>query len=191
MTRSGRRPGPTETRDHILAAARAQFATHGYRGATLRGIAAEAGVNPALIHHFFGTKDQVFAAALNLPINPDLIVTTILDGPRAEIPARLVRLFLTLWTAPESSKAMHALIRSVTTSESAADLLRQFLERAMLARVTDALNVPRLRAAAMAAQLVGLAMVRYIIRVEPLASAPEDEVVELLAPVLAHYLDLD
>ncbi|GAA2984126.1 TetR/AcrR family transcriptional regulator [Actinokineospora diospyrosa] len=191
MTRSGRRPGPTETRAHILAAARAQFAAHGYRGATIRAIATDAGVNPALVHHFFGSKEKVFAAALDLPLNPDLVVTTLLAGPRDEIPERLVRLFLTLWSAPESSKSLHALIRSISTSEAAAAMLRQFLERAMLAKVTEALGIPRLRATAIASHLVGLALVRYIIKVEPLASATDDEVVALLTPVLRLYLTKD
>ncbi|MBM7775712.1 AcrR family transcriptional regulator [Actinokineospora baliensis] len=188
MTKSGRRPGPTETRAHILAAARAQFAAHGYQGATIRAIAAAAGVTPALVHHFFGSKDRVFSAALDLPINPDLIVATLLEGPRDQIPERLVRLFLGLWSAPESSKPLHALIRSVSTSEAAAMMFRQFLERAMLTKITQALGVPHLNATAAASQLVGMALVRYVVKVEPLASATDEEVVTLLSPVLRLYL---
>ncbi|MGQ0841395.1 TetR/AcrR family transcriptional regulator [Actinokineospora sp.] len=188
MARTGRRPGPTQTRADILAAARGQFGAHGFAGATIRAIAAEAGVNPALIHHFFGTKEQVFVAALNLPANPAVLVETILDGPREQAGERLLRLFLALWTAPEPSRAFLALVRSVSTNERAATMLREFVETAILARVAEALDVPKLRATGLAAQLIGLAMVRYVVRVEPLASATDDEVVALVAPVLQHYL---
>ncbi|WP_018684494.1 TetR/AcrR family transcriptional regulator [Actinokineospora enzanensis] len=188
MTRSGRRPGPTATRADILAAARAQFGAHGYRGATIRGIAAEAGVNPALIHHFFGSKEQVFVAALDLPVRPDVVLATVMDGPRERTGERLLRLFLGLWSAPESSRSFLALLRSVSSNEQAAGMLRQFLERAVVARVAQALDVPPLRATALAAHLLGLAMARYVVRVEPLASAGEDEVVALVAPVLQQYL---
>jgi hypothetical protein len=117
------------------------------------------------------------------------MVETVLDGPRSEAGARMVRLFLGLWSAPEPNKAFLALIRSVSTSEQAADMMRQFLERAVLAKVAEALGVPKLRMTALAAQLVGIAMVRYVVGVEPLASATDDEVVELVGPVIQHYLN--
>ncbi|MDQ3576784.1 MAG: TetR family transcriptional regulator [Actinomycetota bacterium] len=185
---AGRRPGPTRTRAHILAAARTQFGAHGYGGATIRAIAAEAGVNPALIHHFFGAKEQVFVAAMNLPVDPSVMIATVLAGPRSSVGERLVRLFLTLWSAPEPSKAFLGVVRSVSTDDQAATMLRQFIETAVLSRLAAALDVPKLRATAAAAQLVGLAMVRYIVRVEPLASASDDDIVGLVAPVIQYYL---
>jgi AcrR family transcriptional regulator len=191
MAKTGRRPGQTQTKAHILAAARTQFGALGYGGATIRGIAAEADVNPAMIHHFFGSKEQMFVEALNLPVNPLVMIETVVDGPRADAGARLVRLFLALWSAPEPSKSFLAVVRSVSTSEQAATMMRQFIERAVLAKVAEALDVPKLRMTAVAAQLVGLAMVRYVVRVEPLASAPDDEVVALIGPVIQHYLDGD
>jgi AcrR family transcriptional regulator len=189
MARSGRRPGQTETREHILAAARSQFGQYGYDGTTIRGIAAEAGVNPALIHHFFGTKDQVFVAALNLPIDPSVVVATLVDGPRDQVAQRILRLFLTLWRTPETRQPFFALIRSVSTNDRAAQMMREFFERVMLTRVADALGIPRLRLTALMSHVMGIAMVRYIIRVEPLASAGEDELVALVAPVIQHYVD--
>lgn len=186
---AGRRPGQTQTREHILAAARTQFGALGYGGATIRGIAAEAAVNPALIHHFFGTKEQVFVEALSLPVNPLTMIDVILTGPRDAAGERLVRMMLGLWSAPEPGKSFLGLLRSVSTNEQAAAMLREFLERAVLTKVADALGVPRLRMTAMAAQLVGLAMVRYVVRVEPMASASDDEVVAVVAPVIQHYLD--
>jgi AcrR family transcriptional regulator len=190
VARTGRRPGQTQTKDEILLAARNQFAARGYRDATIRGIAAEAGVNPALVHHFFGSKDQVFVAALDLPFNPSLLVDTLLSGPRSRIGERIVRLFLGLWENPDTRLPFFALVRSVTTSPEVADQLRQFLETAILAKVAAALDLPQLRLTAAASQMMGLAIVRYVIRAEPLASASTDEVVTLVAPVLQHYFDV-
>ncbi|WP_033288627.1 TetR family transcriptional regulator [Amycolatopsis jejuensis] len=189
MARTGRRPGQTETREAILAAARDLFGRHGYDGATIRAIAAEAGVNPALVHHFFGSKDQVFATALHLPADPGVLVAAVLDGPRSGVGERLVRLFLTLWETPASRDAFFGMLRSVSTTEQAAEMLRGFIQGAVLSRVADALDVSPLRVTGMAAQLVGLAMVRYVVQVEPLAHATHEEVVELIAPVVQQYVD--
>ena len=189
MARTGRRPGQTETREQILDAARNQFGERGYDGTTIRGIAAEAGVNPALIHHFFGNKEQVFAAALELPINPNEVLSTILDGPRSEIGVRLLRLFLGLWREPDSRKSFLALVRSVSTNESAARVLRQFIERVMVARIAGTLGIPPLRLTALMSHIMGLAMVRYILGAEPMASADEDEIIATVAPVIQRYID--
>lgn len=184
---AGRRPGQTQTRADILAAARNQFGQRGYTGATIRGIAAEAGVNPALVHHFFGSKEQVFVAALNVPIDPAMLVDLITQGPREEIGERVLRMFLTLWHDPATSQTFLALIRSVAGSPEVASLLRQFMENTVLTRVAAVLDIPALRLTGAAAQMMGLAMVRYVLAVEPMASATDDEVVELVAPVLQHY----
>ncbi|MGW7537490.1 TetR/AcrR family transcriptional regulator [Amycolatopsis sp. NPDC054798] len=189
MARTGRRPGQTETREAILTAARDLFGRHGYEGATIRAIAAEAGVNPALVHHFFGSKDQVFATALHLPADPGVVVAAILDGPRPEVGERLVRLFLTLWETPQSRDAFFGLLRSVSTTEQAADMLRGFIQGALLDKIADALDLPPLRVTGIAAQLVGLAMVRYVVQVEPLAGASHDEVLALIAPAVQQYVD--
>jgi AcrR family transcriptional regulator len=189
MARTGRRPGQTETRELILGAARNQFGERGYDGATIRGIAAEAGVNPALVHHFFGSKEQVFAAALELPVNPAMVLSTILDGPREEIGERILRLFLGLWRESDTRKSFLALVRSVSTNESAALMLRQFVERVMMARVAEALAIPRLRLNALISHIMGIAMLRYIIGVEPMASADEDELVATIAPVIQRYIE--
>jgi AcrR family transcriptional regulator len=184
---AGRRPGQTQTRDDILAAARNQFGQRGYNGATIRGIAAEAGVNPALVHHFFGSKEQVFVAALNLPMTPSKVAEAILQGPRDQIGERMIRMFLGLWSAPETRQPFLALVRSVASNEQIASLMRQFLEHTVVGPVSAALDLPPLRITGAASQGIGLAMARYVIKVEPLASATDDEVVELVAPVLQHY----
>lgn len=190
MARTGRRPGQTQTRDDILVAARNQFAARGYGGTTIRGIAAEAGVNPALVHHFFGSKDQVFVAALNLPFNPSVVVETIVAGPRERIGERIVRLFLGLWREPHTRAPFLALLRSIAGSPEVATQVRTFMETMVLAKVAAALDLPTLRLTAAASQMMGLAMVRYVLAAEPMASASDDEVLELIAPVIQHYFDV-
>ncbi|MGH3432509.1 MAG: TetR family transcriptional regulator [Thermocrispum sp.] len=189
MARAGRRPGQTETREQILAAARKLFAERGYEGTTIRAIAAEAEVNPALIHHFFGAKDTVFTDSLSLPVNPYAIADLVADGPREQAGERLLRLFLGVWSNPEARSPFLALIRSVASSEQAARMMREFLHRAIVDRLGPALGVPELRMTAVGTQLMGLALLRYIVRVEPLASASDDEVVAMIAPAIQHHLD--
>src|SRR2546423_6350899 len=189
MARTGRRPGQTETREQILGAARNQFGERGYDGTTIRGIAAEAGVNPALIHHFFGSKDRVCVAALNLPIDPAMVLSIVLDGPREKVGERILGLFLRLWRDPGSRASFLALVRSVSTNDQAAMMMRQFIERVMLAKISEALGIPRLRLTALVSQVMGIAMTRYIVGVEPIASATEEELIALVAPVIQHYID--
>lgn len=184
---AGRRPGQTQTREDILVAARNQFGQRGYNGATIRGIAAEAGVNPALVHHFFGSKEQVFVAALNVPLNPAMLVELIMQGPREEIGERILRMFLRLWGAPESRQTFLALVRSVASNEQVAALMRQFLEQTIIGPVSAALDLPPIRLTGAASQGLGLAMARYVVGVEPLASATDDEVIALFAPVFQYY----
>lgn len=189
MAQAGRRPGQTETRETILEAARHQFAGQGYDGTTVRAIAAEAGVNAALLHHFFGTKQRLFVVAMNLPVNPADLVPFILTGPDGETGERLVRMFLSIWESPEGRAPFLAMIRSATTNEQVATMLRQFMDKAVFAKVAEAKGIPRVRIAAAAAQMVGLALFRYIICVPPLVEATDEEIVALFAPVIQHYFD--
>jgi AcrR family transcriptional regulator len=190
MAPAGRRPGQNETKDAILDAARRQFASQGYDGATVRSIAAEAGVNAALLHHFYGTKQQLFVASLNLPVNPADMVPVILAGPDEEIGERLVRVFLGIWAAPQSREPFLAMLRSAATNEQVATMLRQFIDKAVLAKVAEARGIPRIRVAAAAAQMIGVAMLRYIIGIPPLVEAGDEEIITLLAPVIQHYFDV-
>ena len=189
VRRPGRRSGPTVSRGDILAAARRLFAERGYDGATIRAIAQEAGVDAALVHHFFGTKEQVFVAAMELPFSPAELVPGLVAGPREQLGERFVRLFLALWRDPEGRAPVLALLRSATTNTQAAEMIRQFVTEALLTRLAGALDIPPLRVTAAASQLVGMAMLRYLIGVEPLASADEEEIVNLVAPVIQRYLD--
>jgi len=141
------------------------------------------------VHHFFGSKDQVFVAAMNLPFDPAVLVETVVAGPRSGIGERILRLFLSLWREPDTRAPFFALVRSVSSSPEVADQLRQFMETAVLARVAAALGVPPLRVLGAASQMVGVVMMRHVIGAEPMASADEDEMVALVAPVIQHYFD--
>ncbi len=188
--RAGRRPGNADTRGGVLAAARQEFAERGYEGATVRGIARAAGVDAALVHHYFGTKEQLFVETMQLPLSPAEIVPRVLAGDRAEIGERVVRTFLSLWGNPATRQPLLVMLRTATSSERAAAMLRGFLATALLGRIAAELELPdaRLRAELAAAQMVGVVVLRYVIKVEPLASASEDEIVALVAPVVQHYL---
>jgi AcrR family transcriptional regulator len=186
--RPGRRPGQSSSRADILAAARVLFGDRGYDKASIRAIAGEAGVDPALVHHVFGTKDELFAAAMEFPIDPATILPLILTGPRDEIGERLVRTFLGIWQEPRLRPQFVGIIRSATTSETGAALLREFVSSKLLARVAEALDVPRMNLNAAASQMVGVVMFRYVLELEPLASASDEEIVALFAPTIQRYL---
>lgn len=186
--RPGRRPGSADTRGEILAAARRVFAERGFDKATVRGIAREAKVDPALVHHYFDTKEGMFAAAMQLPVTPEQVLPLLLEGPREEIGERLVRLLLTVTGQPETREPMIALIRSAMTNQQAETMFREFATNALLFRVADGLEVPHLRIEAAFAQMFGIVMGRYVLKLEPLASTDPEELVELLAPTIQRYL---
>ncbi|MFG1697789.1 TetR family transcriptional regulator [Nonomuraea sp. NPDC049309] len=185
--RPGRRPGAVDTRGEILAAARKVFAEKGFDKATVRGIAREAGVDPALVHHYFATKEGMFVAAMQLPITPEQVIPLLIDGPREEIGERLVRMLLQVTAEPETREPMVALLRSAMTNEQAATMFREFILHALLYQVADRLGVPHLRVEAAFAQMFGTIMGRYVLKLEPLASASVEELVELLAPTIQRY----
>jgi AcrR family transcriptional regulator len=191
--RTGRRPGESGTQQAILDAARTAFTETGYDGATVRGIAREAGVDPALVHHYFGTKEHLFVSAMQFPIDPAVIIPALLAPGFDGLGERIVRMFLTVWDSPESSHPFIGLLRSAMTHEKSAAMMREFVTSAIFGRVTAALDVerPQLRANLVASQLMGIAFARYILRVEPLASTPTDELVPIVAPTLQRYLTGD
>lgn len=186
--RPGRRPGSADTRGEILTAARRVFAEKGFDKATVRGIAREAKVDPALVHHYFDTKEGMFVAAMQLPITPHEVIPLLLEGPREEIGERLVRMILRVTATPETREPMVALIRSAMTNDQAVGMFREFISNALLFQVADRLQVPHLRIEAAFAQMFGVIMARYVIKLEPLASVGHDELVELLAPTVQRYL---
>ncbi|HEX7745492.1 MAG TPA: TetR family transcriptional regulator [Micromonosporaceae bacterium] len=192
--RTGRRPGNPDTREAILAAAREAFAERGFDRASIRSIATSAGVDPALVHHYFGTKDQLFLAAMNAPIDPRELVPQILAGGAGQVGERLVRMFLRIWDSPAGAAGV-ALLRSGVSNEWSARLLRELLTTQILRRVLAGLDLDPaeapLRASLVASQVAGMAMMRYIIKLEPLASAPPETVVPAIAPTLQRYITGD
>lgn len=187
----GRRPGGQDARGAILTAARQEFAERGFEGTTLRGVARSAGVDARLVHHYFnGGKEDLFVAAFELPFRPQQMLPAVLAGGPDGLGERLVRMFFSIWDTPDGSRRAVALLGAAMTSEQAARMLREFLAREVLARIAASLGVadPELRASLAASQLAGVLLVRYVLRVEPLASAPVEDVVPLLAPTLQRYL---
>lgn len=184
MARTGRRPGPTTSREEILAAARRLFSERGFDATTIRAIAAEAGVNQGLVHHFFSTKEQIFVAAVDFPVDPAVMLPILLDGPRDELGERMARFLLTVWGQPATRAPLLALLRSATGNERAAAILRELLSSVLFSRFADATGATRMRVAAAAGQAVGVMILRYVVQVEPLASAPEEDIVAILAPVI-------
>lgn len=188
--RTGRRTGGTDTRGAILAAARASFSERGYDATSLRQVARDAGVDPSLVSHYFGGKDALFAEALRLPLRPADVVSGIVEGDLDGLGERIARTFLTLWDRPETRDPLLGLIRSAMTHDLAAEMLRGFVTEALLGRIAATLGAPdaRLRTSLVGSQLVGVAMLRYVVRIEPLASADVDAVVAWVAPTLQRYL---
>ncbi len=190
MARTGRRPGDSGTRDAILEAARSRFAEMGYRGASIRTIAGEAQVDPALVHHYFGTKRELFAEVLQFPVRPDLVVAQLAGAPPDELGEVLVRTFLRVWDEPAARDRLRLLLTTAVSDPTAARMLREFLVETVLAPVLTRLGVDAVgwRASLVASQLVGLGLTRFVLGMEPLSTAAPDAVVVVVGPTIQRYL---
>lgn len=202
--RPGRRAGENRTREAILAAARLSFGEHGYDGATIRGIAADARVNPALVHHFYGTKEGLFAAAMKLPVLPSEIVAGALgaardrlgDDFRKHIGEILIGTMLQAWDVAEVRAAFLGLLRTAATTDQGLAMLREFVASTILASMVPAAGLgddadSRYRAALAASQVVGLGFTRYLLALEPIASASIEDLVAAIGPAVQRYLTGD
>jgi len=190
-SRRGRRPGTPDTRAAILDAAREAFAASGFSGTTIRGVATAAGVDAALVHHYFGTKDDLFLAALAIPVDPRVVLLPVVaEGGVAGAGERLVRTFLMIWDDEQTRRPLLAVVRGIF-EPSGQRLIKDGFLRMVLAPLGEALGVdhPELRMPLVASQMVGLVMLRYVLQVEPLASLPADQLVALVAPTVQRYLD--
>jgi AcrR family transcriptional regulator len=190
MPRTGRRPGPSSTRAQITAAAARRFAAAGYDATSMRQVAADAGVDPALVRRFFGSKEQLFTEVASALIDPARAAATIAEGPPEAGGERLLRYFLSLLGDVSRPGPFLGLIRSAVTSEHAAMLLRRFVSDRILREIAASFpsRGPGLGAALAASQLVGLAVARYAVRLPPLTAAGTEELVSSVAPVLQYYL---
>ena len=193
MTRSGRRTGDSGTREAVLAAAREAFGMQGYGATSLRAVARTAGVDPALVLHFFGSKDGLFEAAVELPLDPATVVQGLLAGDRDGLGERIVRTFLGVWDGTPGQGPMLAMLRSAVSHAEAAAMLRELLLRVILLPVARGAggDNPERRAGLLASQVAGLAVTRYVLAIEPLASATADELAPLIGPTLQRYLTGD
>jgi AcrR family transcriptional regulator len=175
----------------VLAAARECFAERGFEGSTIRAIAAAAGVDPALVHHYFGSKEDLFVAAVEAPVDPADLLPEVLAGGQDALGENVLRLFLRVWDGPMQPAGL-ALVRSATGSDHRARLLREFLVARVLRRVVGTLDVSpaerEARGALVASQLAGLIMTRYVLHLEPLASASAESLVAAFGPTLQRYL---
>ncbi|MBO0819532.1 MAG: TetR family transcriptional regulator [Nocardiopsaceae bacterium] len=180
------------TRQVIVDAARLKFAERGYEGATLRAIAQEARVDPALIHHFFSSKQGVFAAAIADVLKPAELIPEIVAPGLDGLGERLMRMLINLWES-EKLNPLVAVIRSAVSHEEAAELLREFISTEVLGRLGGVLEPPLrdLRTALVGSQIVGLVMARYVVKVEPLASADPETLVAAISPTIQYYLASD
>ena len=194
--RTGRRVGNQPTRDTILAAARARFASQGYAGTTIRAVAADADVDPALVAHYFGSKAQLFATSVSLPVAPDALIAAIVDRPLDAVGEAILRTILAITGEPGSRQAWLGMIRSAAADGHGAAVLREFFAEVVLGPIAARLenegvaDAP-LRMTLVGSQIVGLAFARHVMGIEPLASATDDALVAAVAPTLQRYLTGD
>lgn len=190
--RRGRRPGAPDTRATILDAARSAFAEKGLGGTTIRSVASAAGVDAALVHHYFGTKDDLFLAAMELPMDPRQVLAPAIAGGPDGAGERLLRAFLSMWDDPEISPSLIGIVRSAL-QPGGERLITQGFVPVVLLPVGEALGLdrPEVRMPLVISQAAGLILTRYVVRLEPIASMPAEQVVATYAPVVQHYLTGD
>jgi AcrR family transcriptional regulator len=190
VTRRGRRPGGEDTRARIVEAARAAFGERGYDGASVRDVATRAGVDPALVHHYFGTKQRLFVAAMEFPVDVVTVVPRLLADGEEGVGERFVRFVVEQWDRPDVHPTLLGVVRSAATDPVAAGMLRSLLTEGPLRARGGAIHEgdADARVALAGSQLVGLAMARYVVRLEPLASMTPEEVAADVGPVVERYL---
>ncbi len=191
--RAGRRPGSDDTRGRILASAREAFGERGFNGATVRVIASHAGVDPALVHHYFGSKQRLFVAAMEFPVDVGRVFAAVAAGPPGEIGERVIRSFLGVWDEPGVRQLILGIVRSASTDPVAAAMFRTVLVEGPLRAMTATIGVSDgpLRATLVGTQLIGLAMARYVVILEPLASLDVEALAALVGPTVTRYLTGD
>jgi AcrR family transcriptional regulator len=191
--RPGRPPGTSDTRERILTSARELFARNGIDKTSIRAIAADAGVDPALVHHYFGTKTQLFAAAIHIPIDPMQVIGPMRETPLDELGHTLPSILLSLWDS-ELGSGFIAMLRSILAGDQVS-LIRSFLQEVIAVEVGSRVDDPpgsgRIRVQFVASQLLGVVMARYILELDPFKSLPVEQIAETIAPNLQRYLTGD
>ena len=186
----GRRPGTTSTRAAIVAEARRQFGDVGYRRTSLRSIAQAVDIDPRMISHFFGSKQQLFSATVELPFDPEVAFAHIFAGGVEGIGERLAEFILTFLADPIGQRTITGVTRAAVSEPEAAAIVRDVLTERLLTPLAQRVSQDRaeLRASLIGTQIVGLVMGRYIVGLEPIIQATQADLVQALAPVLEHYL---
>lgn len=188
--RTGRRPGPSTTREEILVAARESFAKRGYDATSLRAVAAKAGVDPALVRRFFGSKERLLVAALAVSYSPGERLANVVSGDLDKLGEEMVGYFLSVWEEPSSRDVVVGMVRSACTNGRAARILRDFLANEILSQLAGAVGdgEAKLRASLVGSQIMGLALYRYVLKVEPVATASHEMLRVIYGPTLQRYL---
>ena len=188
--RPGRRPGESGTRESIARAARRLFAEQGYDRTTLRAVAAEAGVDPALVVHFFGSKQALFLSVVELPFEPAEALPEVLAGGRDAVGLRFARFVVGVLEDPEARNRITGIVRAAASEPEAARVMRELLSARIIGPLSESLGADdaRLRATLTGSQVVGLVMARVVVRVEPLASLEPEALVRAVAPTFQRYL---
>ena len=187
---AGRRPGDSGTREAILAAARRQFAELGYDRTSLRAVALEAGVDPGLVSHYHGSKQQLFVSVVELPFEPAEVLPRLLAGDREGVGLRLARFVVGVLESDEGRRRVTGLVRAAASEPEAARMVRELVTRELFGPIVESLGTgdAPLRATLLGTQVVGLVMVRHVVGVEPLATLEPDAVAAVLAPALQRIL---
>lgn len=182
--------GESGAQERIVAAAIDEFADLGYDGATMRGIAARAGVDSALVHHYFGTKAELFAQTVGAPMRPDVDIPALLDGPDDGLGQRVVRYVLEAWERPDTRKRGVLLVRAGLGNRLTTPLIAGFLQRELIGRIAARAKAPdaTLRASLAASQIAGLLIARYVLQLPALAAADVDDLVAQVGPTVQRYL---
>ncbi|WP_197417767.1 TetR family transcriptional regulator [Mycobacterium sp. GA-2829] len=191
--RRGRRQGEPVSREAVLAAAKKRFAVDGYERTTLRAIADDAHVDPSMVLYLFGSKLDLFRESLRLILDPERLVEA-LSAAGDDVGTRMVRVYLQIWESPETGPSMVVMLQSATSNSEAHEAFRSFMQTYVLTAVSGVLggdDTARLRAMLAATTLVGTAMLRYVMKIPPLATLPGDQLVTLLAPTITRYLTAD
>lgn len=193
IKRPGRPRGASDTRERILASARDLFARNGFDKTSIRAVAAAAGVDSALVHHYYGTKEQLFTAAIRIPLDPMTILGPLREAPVEELGYKLPSLLLPLYDS-ELGAGMIATIRSLLSGADVS-LVRAFLREVIIEEIAARVDTPPgagiIRAEFVASQIAGVLMARYILELQPFASLPPEQIAQTIAPNLQRYLTGD
>lgn len=189
MSPRGRRPGDADTRDRILAAARQLFAERGFERASMRAIAQEADVDPALIGHYFGSKQGLLTQALRLPVDPSLILATVAAAPRETMGENLVRALVSTWERPQVRQHFLGMLRTAASHETAREVMQQTLHDSIQAAVAGLVADDHARRSALVmTQMAGLAFTRYFLQIPEVAGMDVEELARTVGPTVQRYL---